>query len=504
MHSHQPLTCIHTLRRPTFVSVVLSVQVAEELLEMKNYNGVKEIVAGIDSPAVIVLKRRAVAAALERQSPSFELRLGVIRTLFSASKNHRAYRELLERTAPPCITFLGSLLSDLAMLGAPTFKHGGQGRGGSGGSGGSGGNGGGGGRSAGLGSIKESVSADSFGSVSSSSTTGSGTCADDGNGNQSSTAGKARNGSLGGKTLQVTKPDSSSSSSLSSASPAARSVSADPRSWGGSGGRGGGRGEAGGARGALGLNLGILDMAAKRESLDLTTHLKIARAIHFIQMCQLTPFPLTAVETIQTALKTNLKDASLRSDGDLCREARLVGGSSASASSSSSSSSSGSTSGSTSSSASVNANTRIGAAGRRSTVSACTNRELKAIRMMTPQVDPGMGMGSGSGGARGGAAGMLSGLSGGRAGSRGNGGDGGDGGSVNGSLVASMEGPGPVSWTQARMAHTFDAQGPKELSVVEGHIITIVEVHDDGWTSIIVEGVKGIVPTAFAIETAAT
>ena len=67
-----------------------------------------------------------------------------------------------------------------------------------------------------------------------------------------------------------------------------------------------------------------------------------------------------------------------------------------------------------------------------------------------------------------------------------------------------MEGPGPVSWTQARMAHTFDAQGPKELSVVEGHIITIVEVHDDGWTSIIVEGVKGIVPTAFAIETAAT
>ena len=481
---------------------------------MKNYNGVKEIVAGIDSPAVIVLKRRAVAAALERQSPSFELRLGVIRTLFSASKNHRAYRELLERTAPPCITFLGSLLSDLAMLGAPTFKHGGQGRGGSGG------NGGGGGGSAGLGSINESVSADSFGSVSSSSSTmGSGTCADDGNGNQSSTAGKARNGSLGGKTLQVTKPDSSSSSSLSSAPPAARSVSADPRSWGGSGGRGGGRGEAGGARGArgaLGLNLGILDMAAKRESLDLTTHLKIARAIHFIQMCQLTPFPLTAVETIQTALKTNLKDASLRSDGDLCREARLVGGSSASASSSRSSSSSSSSSGSSSSSASVNANTRFGAAGRRSTVSACTNRELKAIRMMTPQVDPGMGMGSGSGGARGGAAGTLSGLGGGGAGSRGNGGDGGDDGagaiipvggsvnSVNGSLVASMEGPGPVSWTQARMAHTFDAQGPKELSVVEGHIITIVEVHDDGWTSIIVEGVKGIVPTAFAIETTAT
>eukprot|EP00947_MAST-08B_sp_MAST-8B-sp1_P001608 g1608.t1 len=92
------------------------VKMGEDLLALNNFNAVKEVIAGIESPAVIRLSNNDpdVRAALE--PTDYGVRLDGLSRIVGSGQNYRMYRMILAETVPPCILFLGCILADLTFL----------------------------------------------------------------------------------------------------------------------------------------------------------------------------------------------------------------------------------------------------------------------------------------------------------------------------------------------------------------------------------------------------
>lgn len=87
------------------------IQLAEEFLALKNFNGVKEVVTALERPAIQRLANTWKGLD-KREVASFES----MRELMSMEANHNRYREVLKRSEPPYIPYVGVHLQDLLSL----------------------------------------------------------------------------------------------------------------------------------------------------------------------------------------------------------------------------------------------------------------------------------------------------------------------------------------------------------------------------------------------------
>ena len=87
------------------------IQLAEEFLALKNFNGVKEVVTALERPAIQRLASTWKGLD-KRETASFES----MKELMSMEANHNRYREVLKRSEPPYIPYVGVHLQDLLSL----------------------------------------------------------------------------------------------------------------------------------------------------------------------------------------------------------------------------------------------------------------------------------------------------------------------------------------------------------------------------------------------------
>eukprot|EP00026_Physarum_polycephalum_P004864 Phypoly_transcript_04888.p1 GENE.Phypoly_transcript_04888~~Phypoly_transcript_04888.p1 ORF type:complete len:490 (+),score=76.11 Phypoly_transcript_04888:570-2039(+) len=95
------------------------IDIGLKCLELRNFNGVMQIVTGLNSSAVTRLKTTwANVPAKRRES------FAVLEKLMDMYGNYKTYRELLISASPPFIPFLGLFLSDLTFIddGNPSFS----------------------------------------------------------------------------------------------------------------------------------------------------------------------------------------------------------------------------------------------------------------------------------------------------------------------------------------------------------------------------------------------
>jgi hypothetical protein len=86
-------------------------ELARELEQLNNFNGITEILAGIDNSAVYRLKR-----TWQHVSGKLQKVYDTLKATVSTSNAYKAQREALHLCRPPCVPYLGVYLTDLTFI----------------------------------------------------------------------------------------------------------------------------------------------------------------------------------------------------------------------------------------------------------------------------------------------------------------------------------------------------------------------------------------------------
>lgn len=110
--------CTEESQKLRITKIKRFIDIGMKCLELKNFNGVMQIVTGLSSSAVIRLKSTWANISLKRKD-----HFAAMEKLMDMHSNYKAYRELLSATPSPCIPFLGLFLTDLTFIddGNPNF-----------------------------------------------------------------------------------------------------------------------------------------------------------------------------------------------------------------------------------------------------------------------------------------------------------------------------------------------------------------------------------------------
>ncbi|KZV68788.1 ras GEF [Peniophora sp. CONT] len=104
------------------------IQIADRCRNMQNFSSMVAIISGLNSPSVRRLKR-----TWDQISQKFAGMLSACEMTIDSGNNFNNYRQLLQRIMPPCVPFIGELLSTLSVHlttltfiqdGAPNFISG--------------------------------------------------------------------------------------------------------------------------------------------------------------------------------------------------------------------------------------------------------------------------------------------------------------------------------------------------------------------------------------------
>ncbi|KAL6070234.1 Son of sevenless 1 [Balamuthia mandrillaris] len=97
------------------------IKVAQHLLALNNFNGIQEVLAGLQCAAVYRLKR--TWRKLSRNHKEVMAAFTQLKELMSDFGSYKNYRQALVATSPPCIPYLGIHLSDILHIedGNPDF-----------------------------------------------------------------------------------------------------------------------------------------------------------------------------------------------------------------------------------------------------------------------------------------------------------------------------------------------------------------------------------------------
>jgi hypothetical protein len=87
------------------------IEIAQHFRELHNYNGMMEILSGLDASSVHRLKH--TWGRLDRRHQQM---LDEHRAVTSQASNYKALRTLVHNAPPPCIPFFGMYLTDLTFL----------------------------------------------------------------------------------------------------------------------------------------------------------------------------------------------------------------------------------------------------------------------------------------------------------------------------------------------------------------------------------------------------
>ena len=84
------------------------IRIAISAKEMSNFNAVMTILSGLGGTAVYRLRR-----TWAKVEPTLQNQLDELKTLMSPTQNYAAYRTLLRSINPPCVPYIGCVLTDL-------------------------------------------------------------------------------------------------------------------------------------------------------------------------------------------------------------------------------------------------------------------------------------------------------------------------------------------------------------------------------------------------------
>ncbi|KAJ1657375.1 hypothetical protein IWQ61_003216 [Dispira simplex] len=95
-------------------SFMYFIDVADQLLSLGNYNTLMAVLAGLNSNAIYRLYR--TRAVVQTQRPDYWVRWQYLNEVVSSKRSYRTYRKLLQKSALPCIPYLGCWLKDLIFV----------------------------------------------------------------------------------------------------------------------------------------------------------------------------------------------------------------------------------------------------------------------------------------------------------------------------------------------------------------------------------------------------
>lgn len=84
------------------------INIAEKLVEIKNYNTMMAILSGLQSSGVYRLR-----STWNNVPENVKLKMNKLSTIMTSSENYRCYRMLMETVEPPAVPFLGPYLTEL-------------------------------------------------------------------------------------------------------------------------------------------------------------------------------------------------------------------------------------------------------------------------------------------------------------------------------------------------------------------------------------------------------
>ncbi|GAA6009704.1 uncharacterized protein JCM10292_003626 [Rhodotorula paludigena] len=88
------------------------VAIAERCLSLNNFSTLIHIIAGLNSTPIHRLRR-----TWEAVSQKAMISLGMLNNIMRPDKNYKEYRDILRKSAPPCVPFLGVYLTDWTFIG---------------------------------------------------------------------------------------------------------------------------------------------------------------------------------------------------------------------------------------------------------------------------------------------------------------------------------------------------------------------------------------------------
>lgn len=96
------------------------IKVAQQCLELKNYDALMAIICSLNSSTITRLRRTWDAVAPKRREI-----LKILQAVVEPAQNHKALRAQLATHVPPCLPFQGMFLTDLTFvdIGNPATKH---------------------------------------------------------------------------------------------------------------------------------------------------------------------------------------------------------------------------------------------------------------------------------------------------------------------------------------------------------------------------------------------
>mmetsp|Transcript_5456 Transcript_5456/g.16679 ORF Transcript_5456/g.16679 Transcript_5456/m.16679 type:complete len:1010 (+) Transcript_5456:72-3101(+) len=113
--------CVQVDRAERVSTIRKFINLADQLCELNNLNGVMEVISGLSSSAVIRMLR-----TFDRLSPGIKARLEALKKLMSTDNNYGAYRERLATSSPPLLPYIGIFFTDLTFIsdGNPSIING--------------------------------------------------------------------------------------------------------------------------------------------------------------------------------------------------------------------------------------------------------------------------------------------------------------------------------------------------------------------------------------------
>lgn len=87
------------------------VKIAKKCLKLENYDSLMAIICSLNSSTILRLKR-----TWDQISSKTKMKLEVLKEVVEVSRNYAALRQRLQNTAPPCLPFVGTYLTDLTFV----------------------------------------------------------------------------------------------------------------------------------------------------------------------------------------------------------------------------------------------------------------------------------------------------------------------------------------------------------------------------------------------------
>lgn len=105
--------CVLQLDDPKKRAVVIKqwVKIANQLLDLANYDSLMAIICALDSSTILRLKR-----TWELVSAKTKARLEHLKSVVDISRNYTVLRQRLQNQVPPCLPFVGTYLTDLTFV----------------------------------------------------------------------------------------------------------------------------------------------------------------------------------------------------------------------------------------------------------------------------------------------------------------------------------------------------------------------------------------------------